>query len=87
MQHPPAAMESGCLLIPSFPMHYPQLEHNLRSLRKFASDTSMPPVHIVLDTIKDVAADGSRFAKLYSGSVEVHSLQGLMRDAGEDAYT
>lgn len=74
-----------CLLIPSFAGHYVQLERNLRSLHHHASDPVLPPLHVVLDTQSDVDAILARMVRAYGSSLRMHSLQELMREAGEDA--
>lgn len=82
----PIDASRGCLLIASYPDHYTVLERNLRSMRRFATDAP-PPVHIVLDTLVDASNAGHRFSRALGSTANVHSLQGLMRDVGEDAST
>ena len=81
---------AGCLLIPTYPDHYSELERNLRSLRRHATDAQLPHAFIVFDRIVDVEQQQQRqhsFESLWSPSEFLHSLslEALMRAAGEDA--
>ena len=92
--NPGRAPPPHCLLIPSFPEHYGALEVALRSFHRHAADLSAVQVHIVLDRVLDATATlFERWHEAFYGHgsaaedhhFRVHALEGLMRDAGEDA--